>query len=1111
MSTLPARSRPILVTSAAIPMPRPHVAVAADGQRAVMSGPDGARQIELFTSAATTLCVEPVRFAACFRDETWIVTSMFQLHRFDRAGTSLGEPMTLPEAPDMFAARGAEPGLVASTFSAMRTQNGVVVVARNTTAFAAVPLDATRIVEQRADGVWLRLGNGSEMVIVVPPDVLKTAHVVGAAFVLAGNAIALELRGNAAHYLLVSKLRGGLLWRLRLVDIGQVQIAESCDRAVALRGDSELVEIDLRLGRPQRVVKLARASVAIGVDGSAQQVVAISDDGEIEVVALAEQVRRRTITEEIAAPAPPEDRESSDTELEPDDEVDARPAGAIDAAPTIVGFDAKLATDFDPRQAGSRVIAPPYDHECANGCRTSAASPDKLAESGASNLRRLAPRSVSDATLSGGLLDRRETVLPDIEPEHDRAMRAILGHVRLRRLERPDAGEPLDDDERAAYLADWRTLVAAWCRRAAAEAWDRGRISADRGPLPFATELDALLGEGNSLAPARVVAARAAEVAAVEQFETWSRDGAPHVELARELGLEPIAVSVLQVAAALALWGEMARAYAIIGNDPSRAACDELTVAQLLGLDDVQRAALARALDISAPLVAHGIIQLGAGRRPFREIVVAPAIVRRLAGEPPPDGEPGLLAVHDGAPALEELRLPARAIELVTSLSRAGATPRIVLRGRAGSGRRTLAAALAARADRKLGMIDVGDEAHLVAALQGAHLRGWLACVSGLDRVDDAALRARLYDVIARHPDPVFLRMAEDTTSPHDPNALVLEMPIPELADRTRAWADALASAGHSREAAGILAARFAVGPGTMHRAIAQLAPDDDVTQIASSIRQLRASRIGAVASRVTSLASWESVVLPPEIAATARDFVARVRHRSTVLDGWGLHSIAASARGATALLQGGPGTGKTLLAGAIARDLGYELYRVDISRVMSKWLGETEKNLSAVFDAAEEGECVLLFDEADALFTKRTEVKSSNDRYANVEVDYLLQRLDAFTGVAVLTTNFGTSIDPAFRRRLALNLTLPFPDVDQRTALWRAHLPAGVPVDPAIDLVALATRYPMSGGYIRNAALRAAFRAADSGGVIDTTLLVGAIEAEYRDNGRLDAIGVLE
>ena len=1039
MSMHPAIVRPTLVVSPPAPVPPPHVAVAADGSRAVIAGPDGARQIDPRTKAIAVLCHAPARFAACFRDETWVVLASSELYRFDRTGAPLGEPATLPHAAELAAARCGLPGIAGAGndgWLAARTPDGIGVTPRHAATFAALPLEHRGAVEQRPDGVWLRLANGSDLSITVPADLVKTAQMISAALVFGGTAIALELRGKVGHYLLVTRLRGGLLWRLRLEDILQVQIAESLDRAIALRAGGELVEIDLRLGRPLRMVTLPRASCAIGVDGNAQQVVVATNDGDIDVVTL-DEPRRRTITEELEAAT-----------VEPDPEPEPEPPAAPEPEPHPEPEPVAIAEDDD---------------------------------------------------ISG------------------EGMRDILVHARLRRLERPEPGAPLDDAERVAYLADWRTLVAAWCRRAAAEAWDRGRISADRGPLPFATELDALLDASSGLAPDRVVAARLAEAVAVERFETWSREGAPHVELAAELELEPIAIAALHVAAAPVLWGELARAYAIIGNDPSRSACDELTIAQLLGLDDVQRAALARALDVSAPLVAHGIVQLGAGRRPFREIVVAPAIVRRLAGEPPPDGEPGLLAHHEGAPPLEDLRLPSAAIELVTALSRPGAAPRILIKGRAGSGRRTLAAALAARAGRTLGLVEIvahageSPEHRLIAGLQGAHLRGWIACVSGLDGVEDSALRARLYETITRHPGPVFLRLGEGAATPHDPVALALDLPVPDLAGRIDAWGDALVAAGHSRLDAPALAARFAVGPGTMHRAVAQLAPTDDASRVAGAIRQLRASRIGTVATRVSSLAAWDAVVLPPEITATARDFVARVRQRSTVLDQWGLASIAASARGATALLQGGPGTGKTLLAGAIARDLGYELYRVDLSRVRSKWLGETERNLSAVFDAAEEGECVLLFDEADALFTKRTEVKSSNDRHANVEVDYLLQRLDAFTGVAVLTTNFGTSIDPAFRRRLALNLTLPFPDVEQRVALWRAHLPAGVPVDREIDLDALAGRYPMSGGYIRNAALRAAFRAAERGAVIDNALLVDAIEAEYRDGGRLDAMGVLE
>jgi SpoVK/Ycf46/Vps4 family AAA+-type ATPase len=160
------------------------------------------------------------------------------------------------------------------------------------------------------------------------------------------------------------------------------------------------------------------------------------------------------------------------------------------------------------------------------------------------------------------------------------------------------------------------------------------------------------------------------------------------------------------------------------------------------------------------------------------------------------------------------------------------------------------------------------------------------------------------------------------------------------------------------------------------------------------------------------------------------------------VFEAWGFDRVMSTSRGVTALFQGGPGTGKTLVASAIANELGMDLYRVDLSRVMSKWIGETEQNLAKLFDVAEDGNAIILFDEADSLFAKRTEVRSSVDRYANLEVNYLLQRLDSFEGIAILTTNFASSIDTAFKRRLSLRLTFPFPDEDQRERLWRAHLP---------------------------------------------------------------------
>jgi len=169
----------------------------------------------------------------------------------------------------------------------------------------------------------------------------------------------------------------------------------------------------------------------------------------------------------------------------------------------------------------------------------------------------------------------------------------------------------------------------------------------------------------------------------------------------------------------------------------------------------------------------------------------------------------------------------------------------------------------------------------------------------------------------------------------------------------------------------------------------------------------------------------------------------------------------------------------------------------------MSKWIGETEQNLARVFDAAEQGQALILFDEADALFGQRTEVRTSTDRYANLETNYLLQRLDTFEGIAVLTTNLSTAIDPAFRRRLTCCLTLPFPDVDARERLWRAHLPERLPVSGELDLRDLARRYEMSGGYIRNAVLRAAFLAAQEQTQLSQFHLERAIRAEFRDGGK--------
>ncbi|WP_328617045.1 ATP-binding protein [Amycolatopsis sp. NBC_00355] len=251
---------------------------------------------------------------------------------------------------------------------------------------------------------------------------------------------------------------------------------------------------------------------------------------------------------------------------------------------------------------------------------------------------------------------------------------------------------------------------------------------------------------------------------------------------------------------------------------------------------------------------------------------------------------------------------------------------------------------------------------------------------------------------------------------------------------------------------------------------------------------------IDAVAQRVESRAGWADIVLPAHQSTRLHRLVAHVRHRHLVLDGWGF--AGARGLGTAALFAGPSGTGKTLAAEVVAGELHLDLYRVDLSRVISKYVGETEKNLSRVFDAADAGGAVLLFDEADALFGKRGEVTDSRDRYANIEVGYLLQRIESYRGLAILTTNLKDSLDPAFQRRLRFVVDFPFPDARSRAAIWRTAFPAAAPTrDLDHDLLAQLT---ITGAAIRDTALSAAYLAADAGEAVTMAHVLEAARAEY-------------
>ncbi len=268
-----------------------------------------------------------------------------------------------------------------------------------------------------------------------------------------------------------------------------------------------------------------------------------------------------------------------------------------------------------------------------------------------------------------------------------------------------------------------------------------------------------------------------------------------------------------------------------------------------------------------------------------------------------------------------------------------------------------------------------------------------------------------------------------------------------------------------------------------------------------AAVRRLSSGKLEKLTQRIRPTRTWADIVVSEDRMALLRSVGDRYRNSNTVYDEWGFS--AAPSRGLVAMFSGPSGTGKTLAAEIIAHDLGLDMFKLDLSSVVSKFIGETEKNLEQVFDAASAGNTVLFFDEADSIFGKRSEVKDARDRYANIEVSYLLQRLETYNGLVVMATNFEKNIDDAFLRRIHVRVAFAKPEADEREAIWRQNLPAAAPVGD-VDMRWLAERFDLSGGSIRNAVVHAAFAAAQANTAITMELLVSAVAQDFRKMGRL-------
>jgi hypothetical protein len=469
--------------------------------------------------------------------------------------------------------------------------------------------------------------------------------------------------------------------------------------------------------------------------------------------------------------------------------------------------------------------------------------------------------------------------------------------------------------------------------------------------------------------------------------------------------------------------------------------------------------------------------------------------------------------------------LPAPALaaldELVPRLSSAAVREiAIVVRGPRGSGRRAAAYRLAQAIGRPLMVIDVpalialetrAKAALFASALAAARIRDAVPYLADADALynDRGEMVAEHADALAAMPGVVLAGTAKSGHLELKRPVLVTALPRTELDDRERAWSTALEPFGVN--VAAELAGRYVIGPGAIADVVAEAARYAqaagrplDADALEASVGRRLSLRLGTFGTVVHRKARFAEMVLPEDVIDTLHDMIAMVRERSQILERWGYQRHLGISRGVSGLFSGEPGTGKTMAASVVASELGLELVRIDLSTVVSKYVGETEKNLGKIFDEAQDAHAMLLFDEADSLFGKRTELKSAQDRFANLEVNYILQRMETFDGVSVLTTNAESAIDPALQRRLNFRIRFPEPEADEREKLWRQLLPPGAGLSEGVDFTALAEKFDMTGGYIKNAVVRAAVIAARAGRAMVAEDLWTGAHHEYVEMGKV-------
>jgi AAA+ superfamily predicted ATPase len=602
----------------------------------------------------------------------------------------------------------------------------------------------------------------------------------------------------------------------------------------------------------------------------------------------------------------------------------------------------------------------------------------------------------------------------------------------------------------------------------------------------------------------------------------------PFLALIDNFDLQPLDAYILLLCLAPDLDRRYERVFAYLQDDMSQRRVTINLLMNLLGGSLEQRFEVWGRLQRGTPLIDHRLVILQPNPdKPNAASLghvagVENRLIAHLLGDDTPDTR--VSAALRPTPDDVTVGLPSETYQHLENLL--PASPVIYMKGAAGYGQVSTAAALCAPYNLPLVRIDAtalkGEDAvHRNlwrVALREAYfaraalvIENWESALGSNKQPD-----AELWNAILAYPRPVFL-CGEEDWEPTDPSRvrpmLRVTFEVPSAPERRSAWVDYTTASEidvdpHTLEG---LAQKFRLSRTQIARAV-RTAGDVAASRggsvggedLYAGVQAQISLSLGHLAQRIEPRFTWDELILPPDPLRQLHEITDRLRFAHRVQDEWAFRRRIANATGVSVLFAGESGTGKTLAVQVIARELGLVLYRIDLSAVVSKYIGETEKNLSVIFKEARSSNAILFFDEADAIFGKRSEVKDARDRYANIEVAYLLQEIEEYDGLAIMATNLRQNLDEAFTRRLDFVVDFPFPDETYRERLWQAHFPPEAPLGADVDLTSLAYTYHLAGGNIRNAALASAYLAAADGGVITQEHIRNAVRREHQKMGRL-------